>query len=206
VRADIAAKMAFENVHNDTTIILPGKKGQMFETDFVAQDSNSQAFIDTINLCNKSLMRALLIPSLVFSDGDGSGSYALGQEHAETFDAILDGMNAGLKQVLIDQLIREIIAFNFPESMWKKDGFGDFTKRDFSQSERDKMMEMYEKGINTGVIDSTDLNDLNQMRDAIGFQPKTEVPEETYTAQDNAIGDEDDKTQEDVESDKEDFA
>lgn len=203
-RADLAAKQAFENVHNDTTIILPGKKGQIYDLDFVSQDSNSQAFIDTINLCNKSIMRALLIPPLVFNDGDGSGSYALGENHSETFDAIMDGMNEGVKQCLIHQLIKEIIAFNFPESAWKKDGFGDFAKRDFTMSEKDKLMAMYQGGIDSGIIDSTDLNDLNQMRDTIGFQPLDAVPEDTFTAQEEAVnGDNDDKKDGESTSDDE---
>lgn len=187
MRADVAARAAFENIHNDTTIILPGKKGGIYDLDFVSQDSNSQAFIDTINLCNKSLMRSLLIPPLVFNDGDGTGSYSLGQEHSETFDGIMDGMNEGVKQCLIHQLVKEVIAYNFPESAWKKDGFGDFAKRDFTSSEKEKIMELYDRGINNGVIDSSDLKDLNQMRDTIGFQPLDDVPEDTEIAQDIAI-------------------
>lgn len=175
IRADEAAQKAFKNVHNDTTIILPGKKGQIYDTAFVPQDSNSSAFIDSLNFCNKSLMRALLLPSLIFTSGDGSGSYSLGQEHARTFDKILDGMLAGLKHVLVQQLIVEMIAYNFPRSAWEKDGPGDFSKREFSQEEKQKEAEMFERAINMGVLDANDMNDLNQMRDTLGFEPR-EMP------------------------------
>ncbi len=177
VRADVAARDAFKNIHNDTTIILPGKKGQMFETDFVPQSSNTEAFISALDFCNKSIMRALLLPSLVFTGGDGSGSYALGSEHAKTFEKILDSMLHGVKQVYLQQLIKELIAYNFPESAWKKDGLGDFSKRQFSQEERQKEMDMFVAGVNGGIIDANDLNDLNKMRETMGFEPRDKIIE-----------------------------
>jgi len=36
---------------------------------------------------------------------------------------------------------------------------------------------MYESGINAGVIDANDLNDLNKMRDTLGFDPRDEIIE-----------------------------
>lgn len=176
-RADEAARDAFQKIHNDTFIVLPGKKGQIYETDFVPQDSNSEAFIESLNFCNKSIMRALLIPSLIFNAGDGSGSYALGQEHSRTFDKILDGMLAGLKHVLVQQVIRELVAYNFPRSAWEKTGLGDFSKREFNQDERQKEAEMFEKAVNIGIVDQDDLNDLNQMRDTLGFEPRDTIIE-----------------------------
>lgn len=176
-RADVAAKQAFENIHNDSTIILPGKKGQMFDTDFVNQDSNAEAFISSLDFCNKSILRALLIPSLIFGNGDGTGSYALGEQHAKTFNQVLDSHMQGFGQVLLSQLVKELIAYNFPESAWKKDGLGSFGKRDLSKEEIDKEMEVFEKGINNGIIDTNDIQDLNKMRDTIGFEERsTPIP------------------------------
>jgi len=177
IRADEAARQAFEKIHNDTVIILPGKKGQIYETDFVPQDSNSEAFISAINLCNKSIMRALLVPALIFGDGDGSGSFALAETHSRTFDKILDGMLAGLKQTLLDQVVKELLAYNFPRSTWEKKGLGDFAKRDMTMSEKQVEMEMFERAVNMGIVDANDLNDLNKMRDTIGFEPRDAEPE-----------------------------
>lgn len=175
-RADQAARRAFSNVHNDSTIVLPGKKGQTFETDFIQQQSNAGDFNDSIRLCNQGLMRALLLPALVFTGGDGSGSFALGQEHSKTFDKILDGILAGFKQTIIQQLVSEMIRYNFPESAWKKEGFGDFAKRELSPEEREKEMQLVETGVNLGAIDMTDLNDFNFVRDRLGMEPKMTVP------------------------------
>lgn len=175
IHAGVAARNAFKNVHNDTVMFLPGKKGQTFETDFVEQHSNSSDFIASLEFCNKGIMRALLIPSLIFTGGDGAGSYALGQEHAKTFDKILDGFNSGLKNVLLQQIVKELIAYNFPRSAWQKDGVGDFSKRELTQDEIDKEMAVMEKGVNMGAIDMNDLEDLNVVREKMGLQPRKEV-------------------------------
>jgi hypothetical protein len=169
IRADVAAQQAFTNVHNDTFVVLPGKKGEIFDTDFVPQDAHADQFMQAIDMCNKSMLRSLLIPSLIFGNGDGSGSFALGQEHAKTFLQILDGELQGLQEVLKEQLIREMLTYNFPEEMWKADGVGEFANRDFSQEEQDKIVTMYDKAITAGIVDVNDLEDLNRMRTTIGF-------------------------------------
>lgn len=172
INAQHAARDAFKNVHNDTVVILPGKKTQVYDTDFVAQTSNAGDFISAIQMCDRGIMRALLIPSLVFTNGDGTGSFALGTEHAKTFDKILDGMGDGVQQVYREQLIREMLAYNFPKSAWEKDGIGAFGKRELSQDEREKEMECLDKAVNMGAIDMNDLNDLNAIREKIGFEPR----------------------------------
>jgi hypothetical protein len=172
IRADLAAREAFRQIHNDTTIILPGKKGQVFDTDFVPQTSNAGDFLEALRFCNQSILRALLIPTLIFGNGDGSGSYSLGQEHAKTFDKILDGMLAGLKHVLLQQLIRPMLALNFEKERWERPGLGDFSKRELSSDEIDKEINVIEKAVNIGAIDMSDMNDLNKVRDKIGFDAR----------------------------------
>lgn len=172
IRADEAARQAFRNIHNDSVIFLPGKKGEIYETDFMPQASNTADFIMALDFCNKSLMRSLLIPSLVFGSGDGSGSWALGQEHSKTFDKLCDGINGGLVEVLKHQVIKELIAYNFPAKVWQKEGLGEFGTRELSAEEVDKQADLFNKGINDGYIDVNDLNDLNQMREVAGFEPK----------------------------------
>lgn len=174
IRAQTAVKQALSKVHNDSVVIMPGKKGQFVEHDFINQSSNAADFISTLNYLDTRIMRALLLPALVMSGGDGSGSYALGQEHAKTFDKILDGINNGFVQVLLRQLIREMIAYNFPKSAWEKDGIGEFAQRELSIEEREKEMQCIEMAINNGAIDMNDLDDLNKVREIAGFKPRTE--------------------------------
>jgi hypothetical protein len=172
IRADVAAAQAFANVHNDTTIILPGRKGQIFDTDFVPQEANVDGFMQAIDLCNKSMLRSLLVPSLIFSNGDGTGSYSLGQEHAKTFDKILDGMLGGFTDTILEQVVSPLIAYNFPRSAWEKEGRGEFGKVELSPDEIQKEIDILEKAVNMGVVDVTDLNDLNSIRSKIRMEPR----------------------------------
>lgn len=177
-RADHAAARAFKNVHNDTTIILPGKKGQIYDLEFVPQTSNASDFMAAIDLCNKSMLRALLVPSLIFGNGDGTGSYSLGQEHAKTFDKILDGMLAGFLETVRTEIIKPLLAYNWPKAVWKEDGIGKFGKNELSAEEIAKEMDVVEKAVNIGAVDMNDLADLNAIRDKIRFPPRTKIIEQ----------------------------
>lgn len=177
IRADLAAQKAFKNIHNDTVITLPGKKGGTYDVDVIQQQANQDAFIAAIELCNKGIMRALLLPSLIFGTGDGSGSWALGQAHEKTFDKVCDGINSGLEQVLLQQLVKDMIAYNFPRSAWEKDGLGSFSKRQLTTEEVDKEMTVIEKAVNIGAVDMNDLNDLNVIREKLGMESRTELIE-----------------------------
>lgn len=165
-----AAEKAMKNLHNDSVVYIPGKKGEIYTIDTLSQQSNAADFIQALEFCNKSILRALLIPSLMF--GDGQGGYALGEVHSKTFDKILDGTNAGLEEILLKHWVKDILMLNYPRSQWEKDGLGKFSKRELSQDEVQKVMETFEKGINSGIIDQSDLNDLNKMRDSIGFEER----------------------------------
>ena len=174
VRADIAGRKAFEKVHNDSSIVLPGMKGEIYDVMTVDNHSNAQDFIAAIDRCDKGIMRSLLLPALIFTGGDGTGSYSLGQEHAKTFDKICDSIMGPLGNVLIHQLVRDILVLNFPKSAWEKDGLGSFGKRELTIDEIEKEMNVIEKAINSGVIDQTDIEDLNTSRDKIGYKARTE--------------------------------
>lgn len=175
VRAQQAVRDALRNVHNDSVVIMPGKKGQFVDHEFINQSSNASDFIATLNYLDTRIMRALLLPPLVMSGGDGAGSYALGQEHAKTFDKILDGILSGFQQVLLKQIIYEMLAYNFPKSAWEKDGLGTFTRRELSIEEREKEMQCVEAACNIGAVSMQELEDLNRAREIAGFEPRDNV-------------------------------
>jgi hypothetical protein len=177
IRADVAARQAFSKIHNDSVMILPGKKGQVYDVEALTQGSNATDFLEALRFCNQSIMRALLLPSLVFTNGDGTGSYSLGQEHARTFDKICDGILSGFKHVLLEQVVKQMLQLNFPKASWEKDGLGSFNQRELTLDEIDKELASLEKAVNIGAIDMNDLTDLNAVRERLGFQAKTELPE-----------------------------
>lgn len=171
-RADVAAREAFRNVHNDSTIFLPGRKDQFYSIENITQQSNAGDFIEAIKMCNQAMLRGLLIPALVFMGGDGSGSYSLGQEHSQTFDKILDGFNAGARQTILQQFIRPLIAYNFPKEDWEQHGLGDFSKRELTPEEVQKELAALEIASNMGAIDMDDLKDLNSIREKVNLEPR----------------------------------
>lgn len=171
-RADEAAADAFANIDGKSVIILPGKKGGIFDVDSISQESNTDAFKSAIEMCDRAILRALLLPALIFGSGDGSGSYALGQEHAKTFDKICDGVLSGLTDVLLHQMVFELIAYNFPHEMWKEEGFGEFSKRELTTDERNKELETLKSMDELGALDMEDLNDLNVVRERGGLAPR----------------------------------
>lgn len=189
-----AAKSAFKNVHNDSVIYLPGKEGEIYNVKELQQASNTQDFIAALDFCNKSILRALLLPALIF--GDGSGGYALGEVHQKTFEKVLDGINAGAEDVLLQHWVRDILVLNFPKELWEKDGLGSFSKREMTQDEVQKVMETFDKGITAGIIDQGDLNDLNKMRDAIGFEERDQPIQKQGLDMTGFSGDEEDGGQE----------
>ena len=173
-RGDIAAREAFKNVHNDTTIFLPGRKGQHFDIDFMPQSSNAGDFLEAIKMCNSAMMRGLLIPALVFMGGDGTGSYSLGENHTKTFDKILDGFNAGARQTLLQQLVLPMIAYNFPRETWAADGLGDFSKRELEPEEVEKELNALKTAADMGALDMNDLKDQNVIREKVNLEPREE--------------------------------
>lgn len=172
-----SASRVFQNIHNDSVVTLPGKKGQIYDVDVIPMDAHADQFITVIQHFDKAILRSLLIPSLVFSSGDGGGAYALGQEHSKTFDKICDGYLEGLKQVIREQVIRPMLAYNFPRSAWEKDGIGDFTKLELSQDEKQKEAQNIETAVNTGILDLSNLADYNTAREKFGFEPAESVPD-----------------------------
>ncbi len=89
-----------------------------------------EAFEKAVLYLNKMILRGLLVPSLVF-DNEGSGSYALGQTHAKSYDMILSSIYKLLKETLLEQVVRRMIEYNFG----KQENFGDFMENKFAEDD-----------------------------------------------------------------------
>ena len=171
-----AVNQVFANIHVDSVVGLPGKKGSIYEVDVVPMDAHADQFITVIQQFDRAILRGLLIPALVFGSGDGGGAYALGQEHAKTWDKTCDGYLEGLKQTLREQVIRPYLEYNEPAGSWEKDGIGNFSKRELTRDEREKEAENFEKAVNIGLADMTDLKDYNRGREIFGLESVDKVP------------------------------
>lgn len=76
--------------------------------------------------CNKMTFRGMLTPSLI-ADKSGTGSYSQSQTHFEAFLFVIDKLRREIIEVLLDQLIRKLIMWNFGiQKSWGNFQFKEF--------------------------------------------------------------------------------
>jgi hypothetical protein len=162
-RADAAMAQVFKTIHNSSFIVLPGKKGEVYDVEAIQSQGDMNVFKDGIDYFNRAIMRGLLLPPLVLG-GDGGGSYSLGQEHNKIFKQVVDGKLKVYKQNILTQFIKKIIAYNFPKDVWEKDGVGEFAPEDFEPEVMDKMATIFDKLTNSGYMSPEDQGDMDEVR------------------------------------------
>lgn len=168
-RADLAMAQVFKTVHNSSFIVLPGRKGETYDVEAIQVQGDMNVFKDGIDYFNKAIMRALLIPPLVMSGGDGAGSYALGAEHHKIFAKIIDGKLKPYKQSILDQFIRKIIAYNFPKATWEKHGYGDFVLEEHDPEMMERLGNVYRGLTETGYMSPESQDDIDHVREKLGL-------------------------------------
>lgn len=114
--------------------------------------------------CNKMIYRALLLPSLV-ADHGSSGSYSLGQQHFDLFALSLEELLLEVTEVLLEQLVRPLIEFNFGP----QDDYGEFGLENFQADDEKMLSELFKNLVDAGTIDKTRLEDVNWMRLRVGM-------------------------------------
>lgn len=171
IRADVALANTLRTIHNSSFIVVPGKKGETAEIDSVDVTGDLNVFDQGTEYFNKMIMRSLLIPPMMLG-GDGGGSYALATEHAKLMNRVIDGKLKPYKQGIIDQFVQKIIRYNFPESVWKKDGFGEFTLEEFDVEVMEKLSNIYGQLTTGQWMTPEDQQDLDEVRHKMGLKPK----------------------------------
>lgn len=168
-RADLAMAQTFKTLHNSSFVVLPGKKGEVYEVEAIQTQGDMTVFKDGIDYWNRAIMRGLLIPPLVMSGGDGAGSYSLGQEHNKIFKQVVDGKLKVYKQGIIDQFIKKIIAYNFPKTAWERDGYGEFLLEDYDPEVMEKLSGIYRDLVDGGFMSATSQQDMDYVRQKMGM-------------------------------------
>jgi hypothetical protein len=184
-RADVAMAQIFKTIHNSSFIVLPGKKGEVYEVDAIQSQGDMNVFKDGVTYFNTAIMRGLLLPPLVLG-GDGGGSFALGQEHNKIFKQTVDGKNKVYKQNVLDQFIRKIIAYNFPKGEWEKHGNGEFTIEDFDPETMEKLSQIYERMTNAGYMSQFDQVDMDEVRLKLNLKKKKTVEPPAQPTEDDS--------------------
>lgn len=173
-RADLAMAQIMKHLHNSSFIVLPGKKGDVYEIEAVQAQSDCTVFKDGIDYWNRAIMRSLLLPPLLLG-GDGGGSFSLGQEHNKVWKQVCDGKNKVYKQGILDQFISKIIQYNFPKSAWERDGYGEFVLEDFDPEVMERLTNVYGGLTDHGYMSATEKEDFDTVREKMGLK-KAQAP------------------------------
>lgn len=173
------------NLQSGTALAFSAKEGTggqshlpKIETLASGGSGVGETFERTVNYLNKMLARGLLIPSLVFDEGARSGSLALGTAHFNGFLLMVNTLFTQLKEVLLDQLVSRLIAYNFgPQKDW-----GDFQRRPPSAEELKVFSEIFLNLVNSGFLDPSVNEDFQYARNVIGL-PDREVSNQVKVAE-----------------------
>jgi hypothetical protein len=133
-----------------------------------------EAFHSLVTYLNKMMFRGLLVPSLVFDEGQKSGSYALGQSHFDIYQLMLDKIFKNLTETLLEQLVRQLIDLNFGP---QKD-YGEFPEREMSEEDMAKLAGIFLQLTNAGYMDSAAEEDFEYVRSKFGMPERKLSPEE----------------------------
>jgi len=174
MRADEAMERAFRTIHNSSFMVLPGKKGEIYDVEAIDVTGDMNVFKDGITYFNQAILRGMLLPPLVMTAGDGAGSYSLGQEHHKIFAKITDGKLKVYKQGILDQFIKPLIAYNFPKSAWERDGFGEFVLQEFDPELMEKLGNIFRSLVETGFMSAEQQVDMDYVRQKMDL-PKAQA-------------------------------
>ena len=181
-RADMAMANIFKTIHNSSFIVLPGRKGETYEVESIQAQGDMTVFKDGIDYFNRAIMRGLLIPSLVMTNGDGAGSFALGQEHSKIFRQVIDGKLKVYKQAILEQFVKKIIAYNFPRGLWEKYGVGNFVLEEHDPELMEKLSNVYRTLTETGYMTPEQQADMDHVREKMGMEQAPAKAAEPATA------------------------
>lgn len=124
------------------------------------------AYEAAVEYCDRSMARAILLPSLVTEEGRRSGSLSLGRQHGESFQYILEHLGNLTEEVINEQLIRRLITINYSNPQ----AFPVFRFAKMTADQVTFNMEVIEKAINTGIIKT----DEPWIRERLEFPPNEE--------------------------------
>jgi hypothetical protein len=180
MRSDMALAQTMKTIHNSSFIVLPGRKGEEFELEAISVQGDMNIFKDHVEYCNKAILRALMVPPLKMTAGDGGNSFALADDHSKTFNQIIDGKLKVYKQAILDQFISKIIAYNFPVEEWKKYGYGEFVLEEYDPETMEKLANIFNTMVTSGFISPENQADVDHVRQKLGL-PKGRATEQQMT-------------------------
>lgn len=141
-------------------VLQPGEKVMFQEL----ASSIGKDFEGCIGYLNRMILRALLIPMLVLESSDG-GSDALGEKHWEFFLGTMESLLDEVEQVLIEDLIKPLVAYNFGI----QESYGCFTRVPIEPSNLEILCNAFYSLTNNGYMTPAMDKDLDFVRKKVGL-------------------------------------
>lgn len=167
MRADQAMANSLKTLHNSSFVVMPGRKDEEYLLEALQTQGDMNVFKDGMEYFNKALMKALLVPPLLLSGGDSAGSYALSDTNKRVFNQVIDGKLKVFKQGILDQFIKKIIAYNFPQNIWEKHGYGEFVLEEYDPEIMEKLANIYGTLTDRGYMGPEDQADMDYVREKV---------------------------------------
>ena len=116
------------------------------------------------------IMRGLLIPSLLYQEGQRSGSLALGRAHFDFFDMLTSTTYEGLADSIINQIVKPLIQLNFGP----QEDYGEFPAVERSPEDIETLTKALLNYVNSGgdPLDTVGGAFLNKLEQSLGSQPE----------------------------------
>lgn len=170
------------NVQNGTGLVLAhgqnGEKPTDVKSLTTGGQGMSEGFFTAVTYLNKMMLRGLLVPSLIFDEGQRQGSYALGQAHFDIYQMMLDSIFKQVNEVLIEQLVRRMIEYNFGP---QKD-YGSFPEKEMNETDRKVMADIFLEMTNAGYLRPEVQEHLDHVCETLNF-PSIKIPSVSESSQ-----------------------
>jgi phage gp29-like protein len=156
-----AMKHIMEDLHNRNSLIYAGGAEVRFER----LEGKGELFESAIRYYDSQILRALLIPSLLVSEGE-YGTRAQAIVHQEAFQMMLSGIIRELKAVLDEQMFRPLIKMNFGEL----DDWGGVIFKPFADSDYAIWADVLTKLTNAGWLSPKKEEEVERVKEIIGWR------------------------------------
>jgi len=166
-----SASVALAGIHTGTGLVLenPDPQNEIQLGTLSTGNNYGTSFENFIGHLDRGMYRGMLIPQLVFSDGKG-GMNSTAQTHFAVYQAMIKALYSQFVEQFTEQVIGRLIRYNFNET-----NPGKFPWIPFDPTISSTITNALDKMVDKGVVDTSDITDLNIVRQIIGLPSKEQA-------------------------------
>jgi hypothetical protein len=163
INAVEAAYSVMQTYSEDTAVILPGRKGELYDIEVVKNDGNFEVYEKALIRQNADLEKLHLVPEGIFSTAT---TFAGATAQNSIFTKLMGGIAEEIVQhVLLGQFVKFLITENFGKHIID---LGNFESELQNIDDKLKYQKLYEGMTNDGYLDNTNPVDIQRVRKTLG--------------------------------------